>query len=290
MLLTLIVGEGALAQNDQKYAKWTYLRDQVQPRRESLMSASVLYDNTKWWAQSYMVPSRPEDVKKFLDDLAAIEKLMAGETEPIEVPPGANPKDIMYHPEAWLEIAKARNEIIAKLGLKAAEDKATAEVKFIKDITAKIKASDGWGLNENGLNIVLGKREDVRKKLCGGQKFPGWDEACDELVKTAKSMAATNRSYANHSNSWAEQQIRAGWAKNYKDRTIIKIAAAKSDWTVVKDAFGQPKYRSVGMSVRYKVAGFDYVIEQTVSMLQDYKGGSYVYRPTAQVPDYRIVK
>lgn len=291
MLLTLVVAEASFAQTEKHYPQWESLMKEISSRRESLVSAAVLYDNSKWYAQSYTVPSRPEDVKKFLDDLAYIEKLMSGSFAGVEAPPSYQPKEVLEHPEAWLEIAKARNAIIAKIGGQASQDKAAAEVKFIKDITAKIKASDGWGLNENGLKIVLGKREEVRQKLCGGEKYPGWDEACDELVKTAKGMAASNRSYANHSNQWASDLIKSGWAKNYKDRTIIKIAAAKSDWTVVKDSLGQPKYRSIGMAVRYKVPGFDYVIEQTVSLLQDYKGGgSYVYRATAQVPDYRIVK
>ena len=46
----------------------------------------------------------------------------------------------------------------------------------------------------------------------------------------------------------------------------------------------------MGVAVRYKVSGFDYVIEQTISILQDYEGGGqYKYRPTSQMSDYRIV-
>lgn len=274
-----------------KYEKYSKLMEQIQPQRESLLSASVLYDSDKWWAQSYMIPERAEDAKKFLEDLATIEKLMSGEYAGVEAPPGGPPRDIMSHPENWLEIAKARDQIIAKVRGQKAASNAEAEVKFINGITEAISTHDGWGLNENGLKIVMGKREEVRQKLCGGEKYPGWDEACDRLVAKAKELAPKNRSYANHSDPSITSLIKNGWSKNYKDRTIVKVATAKSEWTVVKNSLGVPKYRSKGVAVQYKVAGFDYVIEQTISILQDYVGnGSYKYRPTSQLSDYRILK
>jgi len=278
----------ALAQ-EGRYAKWSALLDEMTIRRSSLISASVLYDGTKWTAREYMVPTVKEDVKKFLDDLAEVERLMSGPYAGVEAPPAYSDRDVMEHPEVWLTLAKARNEILAKVKGKTDGDRAVAEVKFIKGITEAITTHDGWGLTENGLNIVLGKREEARQKLCGGQKFDGWDQACDELVARARKMAPSVRSYANHSMSFVTDLIKNGWSKNYKDRKILKIATAKSDWTVVKDSLGRPKYRSVGVAVRYTVSGFDLVIEQTVSILQDYVGGTYKYRPTAQVPDYRIV-
>ena len=284
-VVALTLASSALCQ----YEKWSELRDKVWPMRESLVSASVLYDSTKWYAISYMVPSTPEDVKKFLDDLATIEKLMSGDYANVEAPQGYG-KDIMEFPGSWLEIAKARQDIIAKIKGNISADKAVSEVKFINDITAAIASHDGWGLNENGLKIVMGKREEARQKLCGGEKFDGWDEACDKLVAKAKELAPKVRSYANYADSGITELIKNGWAKNYKDRKIIKVATAKSDWTVVKDSLGRPKYRSKGVAVQYRVAGFDYTIEQTISILQDYVGnGSYKYRPTSQLSDYRIL-
>lgn len=272
-----------------QYEKWGELRDKVWPIRESLITASVLYDSTKWSAISYMVPTRSEDAKKFLEDLATIEKLMSGEFANVEAPLGYG-KNIMEFPGSWLEIAKARNEILAKVKGAVGADKATAEVKFINDITTAISTHDGWGLNENGLKLVMGKREEVRNKLCGGEKFDGWDEACDKLVAKAKELAPNVRSYANYSDSSITELIKNGWARNYKDRKIVKIATAKSDWTIAKDSLGRPKYRSKGVAVQYRVAGFEYTIEQTISILQDYVGnGSYKYRPTSQMSDYRIL-
>lgn len=290
VLTTLFFAVALLAGARAQFEKWAELRDAVQPMRESLISASVLYDSSKWQAQSYMKPTTPDDVKKFLDDMAAVEKLMSGEYAGVKAPPGFRDTDVMGHPEAWLDIARARNRIIGDVREAADADKAVAEVKFINGITEAIKAHDGWGLNENGLKIVMGKREEVRQKLCGGQKYSGWDEACDELVATAKRLAPTVRSYANHSDATLTELIKNGWAKNFKDRKILKVATAKSEWTVVKDSLGRPKYRSKGVAVQYRVSGFDYIVEQTVSILQDYVGnGSYKYRPTAQVPDYRIL-
>lgn len=273
-----------------KFERYYQLVEKIAPYRESLRSASVLYDKDRWYAQSYMEPSTPEDVKKFLADLAAIESIMSSGYGDVEAPRPYLENDIMQHPSEWLTLAKARNEIIAKIKGAADADKATAEVKFLKEIIAKIKANDGWGLTENGLKIVLGKREEARQKLCGGNKYPGWDDACDELTTTARSLAPKNRSYAKYQNSTAADVIKKGWAKNYPDRKIVSILAAKSDWTIVHDSLGRPKYRSVGMAVRYKLAGFDLVVEQSISILQDYVGGTYKYRPTAQSSDYRIVK
>lgn len=288
--LLLAVASMAFAQDDNKYAKYFAFLEAIGNRKESLTSAAVLFDSDKWYAQSYMVPTRPEDKQKFRDDLAYIEKLLTTEYSAVEAPPSYSPRNVLEHPEAWLEIVRARDAILAKVGGEQAGDKAAAEVKFIKGITEAIRSHDGWGLNENGLKVVMGRREEVRTKLCGGEKYPGWDEACDELMKTAKELAPKVRSYANYSNSWITDLIKKGWAKNYKDRTILKIATAKADWTVVKGATGVPKYRSMGVAVRYKVSGFDYVIEQTISILQDYEGGGqYKYRPTSQMSDYRIV-
>lgn len=292
LILCLFVLAASLvcAQDDTKYAKYFALLEAIGNRRESLVSAAVLHDPEKWYAQSYMVPTRAEDKQKFREDLAYIEKLITSDYASVVAPPSYSPRNVLEHPEAWLEIVRAREAILAKVGGAQAADKATAEVKFIKDITAAIRSHDGWGLTENGLKIVMGKREDVRSKLCDGEKYPGWDQACDELVKAAKELAPKVRSYANYSNSWITDLIKSGWAKNYKDRTILKIATAKSDWTVVKGPTGVPKYRSMGVAVRYKVPGFDYVIEQTISILQDYVGGGqYKYRPTSQMSDYRIV-
>lgn len=137
---------------------------------------------------------------------------------------------------------------------------------------------------------MTGKREEVRQKLCGGQKLVGWDEACDELVRTAREMAPKLRSYANHSDAGITSLITKGWTKNYKERKILKVATAKSDWTVVKDSLGIPKYRSKGVAVRYTVPGFDLAVEQTISILEDHVGGGkFKYRPTSQMSDYRIV-
>lgn len=289
IIVVIALSTWATAQ-ETKYASYFDLLKAIDAQRSSLISASVLYDSQKWYAQSYMVPTRAEDKKKFKDDLAYIEKLLTTKFTQVEAPPSYSPRDVLEHPDAWLEIVRARDTILAKIGGAQAADKATAEVKFIKGITAAIQTHDGWGLTENGLKIVIGKREEVRTKLCGGEKFPGWDEACDELVKVAKELAPKVRSYANYSNSWITDLIKSGWSKNYKDRTILKIATAKSDWTVVKGSTGIPKYRSMGVAVRYKVPGFDYVIEQTISILQDYVGGGqYKYRPTSQMSDYRIV-
>ncbi len=290
LLWLLVLGSSLASVAYSQYEKWSELRDAVQPYRESLISASVLYDSEKWYAQSYMKPTTPDDSKKFLGDLLAIEKLMTGTYAGVVAPPGFSEKDIMGHPESWLEIAKARNEILAKVRDEANADKAAAEVKFIEGIIQAIKSHDGWGLNENGLKIVMGQREDARQKLCGGQKFDGWDTACDKLMATAKELAPKVRSYANYSDSSISERIKSGWQKNYPERKIIKIATAKSDWTIVKNSLGVPKYRSKGVAVQYKVSGFDYIIEQTISILEDYVGnGSYKYRPTAQVSDYRIL-
>lgn len=286
-LLVVSLATQSIAQSSDK---WAELRDAVHPYRESLLSASVLYNKDKWYAQSYLIPTTSEEVTKFLADLSAVEKLMTGDFAGTMPASAYRDNDIMEHPESWLEIARARNDIIKKIKGEAASDKAAFEVKFLNDIAEKVLANDGWGLTENGLKILLGKREEVRKKLCGGENYEGWDAACDRIIQAAKSMAPKARSYANHSDSSINTLIRNGWAKNYKDRNIIKVATAKSDWTVVKDSLGRPKYRSKGVAVQYKVAGFSYVIEQTVSILQDHVGGGqYKYRPTAQVPDYRIL-
>lgn len=290
LCLLVAASSWVCAQDDTKYKSYFALLETIGNRRESLISAAVLYDPQKWYAQSYMVPTRGEDKQKFREDLAFIEKLLTTDYTSVVAPPSYSPRNVLEHPEAWLEIVRAREAILAKVGGAQAADKAVAEVKFIKDITAAIRTHDGWGLNENGLKVVMGKREEVRAKFCDGEKYPGWDEACDELVKTAKELAPKVRSYANYSNSWITDLIKNGWSKNYKDRTILKIATAKSDWTVVKGPTGVPKYRSIGVAVRYKVPGFDYVIEQTISILQDYVGGGqYKYRPTSQMSDYRIV-
>lgn len=280
----------ATGQTDE-FAKWRELRDKVWPIRGSLESAAVLYDSEKWYAQSYALPDTDEAAAKFLADLATIENLIMGSYAGVKAPTSYNPRNILEHPEEWATICKAREQLVAKVrGAKAAE-MAADSVKFIKDMTATVKSNHGWGLGTNGLLIVIGKREDARKALCGGQKIDGWDAACDELLAVAKSVAATARPYANYSNEFCSDLIKNGWAKNYPTRKIVRIATAKSDWTVVKDSLGRPKYRSMGVAVQYRIAGFDYVIEQTVSILQDYVGnGEYKYRATAQVPDNRILK
>lgn len=133
---------GAVGQAQQ--TEWRALLDEVDSRRQSLISAAVLYNKEKWYAQSYMLPTRPEDAKKFLEDLAYIEKLMTGRFANIQAPRSYDDRNIMDHPEAWLEIAKARNSIIVKLQGETAATNAAGEVKFIADITAKIRANDGW--------------------------------------------------------------------------------------------------------------------------------------------------
>lgn len=291
LAVALVVCAAALATAQETQGeKWAKLRDAMWPMKDSLVTAAYYYDSEKWPSSSYFVPSTAEEKTKFLKDLELLEKMMTVDFKEIVGPPYPIPSQILQHPEHWLEIARARNQILVKIGGEASAEKAVAEVKFLQGIAAKVRSSDGWGLTETGLKIFLGKREEVRKQFCNGEKYPGWDEACDAIIAAAKEVAPKARSYANYSDAGIEKLIRTGWSKNYKDRTIIKVACAKNEWTVVKDAQGRPKYRSKGVAVRYKVPGCSYVIEQTISILEDYVGnGAYKYRPTSQLSDYRIL-
>lgn len=289
-LCLLICAPAIAGAQETASEKWMRLQDAVIQMKDSLVTAAHYHDGQKWQTNSYYVPSTTEGKAKFLRDLEVIEGLMSGEFADVKNLPHAVPGQILQHPESWLELAKARNEILKKIVGEESGEKAVAEVKFLQNIASKVRSSNGWGLTETGLKIFLGKREEVRLKLCGGQKYPGWDEACDSIIAAAKEMSTKARSYANYSDPNIDKLIRTGWAKNYKDRTILKVACAKKDWTVVKDSLGRPKYRSKGVAVQYKVPGCAYVIEQTISILEDYVGnGAYKYRPTSQLSDYRIL-
>lgn len=293
----------ATAQTETKNELWSQLLSEVRPYQENLKTFAVEYDESRWYAQSRTVPDRPELMKKALEEMAAIEKLMTGKYASVVPPKSYLDREIMEHPECWLEIAKARGKIAAKIVRRTLGTKADSEVKFIKDIAAAISTHEGWGLTETGLKIVMGKRAEVRSQITGGmdkiieaagssgegELLPGWDAECDKLVAEAKRLAPIIRGYTNHTNESISSRIKAGWAKNYKDRTILKIGTAKSGWTVVKNSLGVPLYRSMGVGVQYKVPGFTYVIEQTISIREDYSGGKYIYRPTSQLSDYRIL-
>jgi hypothetical protein len=236
--------------------------------------------------------------------MAAVEALMTGKFSGMTAVQSGFDDTVMEHPEAWLEIAKARHRIAEGFAKKAARQKIDFEEKALRHIAEQLPQQDGFGLKQVGLDLAMGKRDAVKAKTLApltplfqsvsqpvpDDLFTTWN-AADSLVATAKREATNVIPAANYTNTAFEAQVRAIWAKAWPDRKIVKIRFSRPDWHVTTNALGTPLYRHYGGMVQYRVAGFDYIIEQGYQRREDYQGGGkYSYRAAPYEPELRIIK
>jgi hypothetical protein len=295
------VREKAKAEN---IAKWPRLMDDIQPYRENLESFAHEH-NAKWYVQSQVLPNSPELIKKAIEDLAAVEALMTGKYAGMTAVQSGFDTSVMQHPEAWLEIAKNRQAIAQGFAARAAKDKLRFQLLALNQIIKSVEDNDGFGLTQLGLDLVMGKREALRTKVLTPIKplFEGvglpvptdllteWEATAETLVATAKRKATGTKPAGNYTNATFAAQVKEIWTKAWPERKIVKISFSRPDWFVTTNALGTPLYRHYGGMVQYRVAGFDYIIEQGFQRREDYQGGGkYTYRAAPYEPEIRIVK
>ena len=118
-----------------------------------------------------------------------------------------------------------------------------------------------------------------------------WETTADTLVATAKRKAVGVKPADNNTNATFAAQVKSIWTQAWPERKIVKISFSRPDWYVTTNALGTPLYRHYGGMVQYRIAGFDYIIEQGYQRREDYQGGGkYTYRAAPYEPEIRIVK
>jgi hypothetical protein len=285
-------------------AKWPQLMADIQPYRENLESFAREH-NPKWYVQNQVLPSSPELIKKAVADLAAVEALMTNKYAGMTAVQAGFDENILQHPEAWLEIAKNRNELAQGFAIKAAKDKLRFQLLALNQITKSVEDYDGFGLKPLGLDLVMGKREAIVTKMltsfkplfeCVGLSVSSdllaeWNVAADTLVMTAKRKALMAKPAGSSTNAAFAAQVKSLWSSTWPERKIVKISFSRPDWHITTNALGVPLYRHYGGMVQYRVAGFEYIVEQGFQRREDYLGGGkYTYRAAPYEPEIRIVK
>lgn len=293
--------EKAKAEN---LAKWPQLMQEVQPYRENLESFAHEH-NVKWYVQSQVLPNSPELIKKAVADLAAVEALMVGKYAGMTAVQAGFENNVMQHPEAWLEIAKNRQTLAQGFAALAAKEKLRFELLALNQIVKSVEDNDGFGLKQLGLDLVMGKRDAVKAKILTPIKplfetvgllvptdlLTEWETTADTLVAMAKRKAVGVKPAGNYTNATFAAQVKSIWTQAWPERKIVKISFSRPDWYVTTNALGTPLYRHYGGMVQYRIAGFDYIIEQGYQRREDYQGGGkYTYRTAPYEPEIRIVK
>lgn len=285
-------------------AVWDDLMRDIQPYRESLASWSVEYDGNKWYAQNRVMPSTPDEYRKVLADLAAIEKIITSEKYAGLIGFFGPDDDIIHRPQHWLEICQARVEITQRVLKRELSKILMPHTLPLRSMARSVRDFDGWGLSETGLAIVMGRRDAERKKVFGKVsdlfqavnlssetvRAEDWEKACDELVAAAREMAPRVKPAATYRITSIESPLRQRWASGpWKDRKILKINTESDQWKITRNAVGTPLYRTVGVVVQFEMAGFSYLIEYSTQIRENYAGGKYTYVTSNIAPDYRIV-
>lgn len=310
-VLASLLGGQASAQEISEAEKqrtqqlWQSLMDDIQPYRESLASWAVEYDQEKWYTQNRIMPDTPDGYIKVMNDLAAIEKLITGDKyRGIKGYFGPS-DDIIYRPQNWLEICQARMSISQKVVKRELSRILMPQILPIQSMAKRVKDFDGWGLSEEGLAVVMGKRDPIRKKTFEKTKglfsavgltmesttVPELEKACDNLVAAAREMAPKVKPSATASIPSINEALKKRWASGpWKDRKILKINTELASWNITRNAVGTPLYRTCSVVVQFELPGFAYWIEYNTQVKEDYKGGGkYAFVTSNIAPDYRIV-
>ncbi len=292
------------AEKQRTTAVWQDLMNDIQPYRESLASWSVEFDSEKWYAQNRVMPDSPEDYKKIMDDLAAIEKLITSEKYKGLKGFFGPSDDIIHRPQNWLEICKARVEITQRVVKRELARILRPQIMPIQSMTKSVRDFDGWGLNDLGLDIVMGKRDAARKVVFGKVKalmdtvgltaetrVDEFEKACDELVAASEAMAKVAKPAATYSMPPVAEALKKRWAAgSWANRKIVKINTESDKWKVTTNAVGTPLYRTVAVVVQFRLDGYANLIEFSTQVREVYKGGGkYEFAPSNISPQYRII-
>lgn len=285
---------------------WPSLMDAIQPYRNSLESWAVEFDEKKWYSQNRVMPTTAAEFTALMNDLVEIEKIITSEKYSGLKGFWGREDDIIQRPQNWQEICQARVQISQKVLKRELSRILKPQIMTIQSMTQSLRDFDGWGLSEEGLNVVLGKREPIRKKtfekvsgLFSAVQLPmesttvdELEKACDELVSVAKEMAPKTKPSATATISSIVAPLKQRWASGaWKDRKITKINTESASWKITKNAVGTPLYRTCSVVVQFKLEGFDHLIEYSTQIKEDYKGsGKYQYVTSNIAPEYRIVK
>lgn len=299
-----IYNEAREKAKEQNKEKWPLLQKAMQPYHQILESFAHEH-NPKWSGQGQLIPGSPAELQKALSDMAAVETLITGKFAGMTAVSAGFDDSIMQHPEAWLEIARNRKTLAQGLARKVVAQHIAFSTRSLAEIAEQVPQQDGFGLKKVGLDLVIGKREAVKAKALAPLKstlesvglsateIPAaeWDAAANAIVAAAKKTALTARPSATYTNAAFEAQVRSTWTRIHPERKIVSIKFSRAGWNVTTNALGTPLYRHYGGMVRYKLAGFDYAIEEGFQRREDYQGGGkYTYRPMAYESELRIVK
>lgn len=293
------------AEKQRTQQLWQSLMNDIQPYRESLASWSVEFDSNKWYAQNRIMPDAPEDYKKILSDLAAVEKLITSEKY-LGIKGYFGPDDdIIHRPQHWLEICQARVEITQRVVKRELPRILRPQILPIQTMATQVRDYYGWGLSEEGLAVVMGNREPIRKKTFAkasalfdavgmkmeGTLVPELEKACDDLVKAAKEWAPKAKRENTASIPSINAPLKARWASGpWKNRTILAINTASASWNITRNAAGTPLYRTCNVSVLFEIPGFEYWIEYNGQVKENYQGGGkYAFVTSNVSPEYRIL-
>lgn len=285
---------------------WPSLMDAIQPYRNSLESWSVEFDEKKWYSQNRVMPSTAAEFTTLMNDLVEIEKIITSEKFSGLKGFWGREDDIIQRPQNWQEICQARVQISQKVLKRELPRILKPQILTIQLMTQSLRDFDGWGLSEEGLSVVMGKRDPIRKKTfekvsslftavqlpMEGTTVDEVEKACDELVAVAKELAPKAKPSATASITSIVAPLKQRWASGlWKDRKITKVNTESATWKITKNAVGTPLYRTCSVVVQFKLDGFDYLIEYSTQIKEDYKGsGKYQYVTSNIAPEYRIIK
>lgn len=283
---------------------WPSLMDAIQPHRNSLESWSVEFDSTKWYAQNRVSPSTPAEFKKVMDDLAAIEKIITSDKFKGVLGYWGGRDDIIQWPQNWLEICQARLAITQKVVKRELSRILMPQMMVYESMTESVRDFDGWGLSEQGLDIVMGKRDAPRKAvlakvkglmdsvgLPADTKVESFEKACDDLVAAAQAAAKVAKPAATYTMTPVADALKKRWASGpWANRKIVKVNTESNVWKITKNAVGTPLYRTVAVVVQFRIDGYGYLIEYSTQVKENYMGGGkYAYVTSNISPDYRII-
>jgi hypothetical protein len=293
------------AEKQRTQQVWESLMRDVQPYRDSLASWSVEFDSEKWYAQNRVMPDAPEDYKKILDDLAAVEKLITSEKYAGVKGYFGPDDDILHRPQHWLEICKARVEITQRVVKRELSRILRPQILPVQLMAERVRDFSGWGLSEDGLAVVMGNREPIRKRTLEkasalfaavgmsmeGTQVPELEKACDDLVKAAEEWAPKAKRENSATIASINAPLKARWASGaWRNRKILAINTASASWNVTRNAAGTPLYRTCNVSVLFEIPGYAYWIEYNGQVRENYQGGgAYSFVTSNVAPEYRIL-
>lgn len=305
MMPAFAVGQLTASEKEKSDALWKPLMTAIGPYRAALESWSVELDSKRWYSQNRIMPTTGPEFKKLIDDLAAVDKIITSEQFAGVKGYWGREDDIIQFPQHWSEITSQRVVITQRVAIREMSRICRPQIMVLQSMTASVRDFDGWGLDESGLQIVLGNRGPARAAATKQAKtifdavqldsanvqVPDFERACDDLVAAAKQAATTAKPAATYSAPAVGDALKKRWASGtWNSRKILSVKTESNVWKVTKNSLGTPLYRTVAVVVQFTLPNNPQKVEYSTQIKENYIGsGKYQYVTSNISPEYRIV-